>query len=363
MQTLNLVRVLVSTGYRVTICCYYEYDAEMVRQFEATGAEILLMKYERATGLWHLTKGLIRLFKEQKPDIVHVQYLAPGFVPVFAGWIAGVKTIFATVHQPGTPHSIKNHLLLRFGAMLTNHFICVSEAAEKSWFGNSCLIDMTDRKKIKGKRHFTIPNGVDIEGLDTALAAGLPKVAEITDSLKENQVIGTVARLSMEKGIDILLEAFALVYKEFHQSKLLIVGDGNQSAELKTLANRLGISNAITWTGQLSWHEAMGCIGHMDIVVVPSRFEGFGLTAVEAMACGKPVVASRVDGLAEIIQDGITGVLVPSEEPRSLASTLIRLLKDKECRHQIGIVARKHVEEDYSYLKFRERCRVIYALL
>jgi len=91
IQTVNLVHVLVSAGYRVTICCYYEYDAEMVRQFEAMGTAVLLMHYERATGLWHLAKGLIRFFKEKKPDIVHVQYLAPGFVPVAAAWITQTR--------------------------------------------------------------------------------------------------------------------------------------------------------------------------------------------------------------------------------------------------------------------------------
>lgn len=355
--------MLIELGYSVDVYCYFENDKQVVEEFKTTGAAVQLLGWSRSIGPIAFIRTLAKIIRKNLPDVVHVQYMAPGLLPIIAARIARVPRILATVHQPGTPHGIKNHLLLRFGAMLTNHFICVSEAAEKSWFGNSYLLDVTDKEKIKGKRHFTIPNGVDIAGLDTSLAAGLPKMAEITASLKENQVIGTVARLSMEKGIDILLEAFALVYKEFHQSKLLIVGDGNQSAELKTLANRLGISDAIIWTGQLSWHEAMSCVEHMDIVVVPSRFEGFGLTAVEAMACGKPVVASRVDGLAEIIQDGITGVLVLPEKPSNLASAIINLLKDKGCRQKIGVAARKHVEEYYSYPIFRERCRFVYEVL
>jgi glycosyltransferase involved in cell wall biosynthesis len=176
-------------------------------------------------------------------------------------------------------------------------------------------------------------------------------------------VVGTVARLSREKGIDILLEAFALVHNSIPNAHLLIVGDGNQLADLQSLALRLGIGDAIIWAGRLSWEEAIGCLGLMDVVAVSSRFEGFGLTAVEAMACGRSVIASRVDGLAEVIQDGVTGCLVPTEDVSAFGEALIDLLKDKERRRTIGIAARLHVEENYSYPKFRERCRVLYESL
>ena len=121
-----------------------------------------------------------------------------------------------------------------------------------------------------------------------------------------------------------------------------------------------GIADSCTWMGRLPWDEAMGCLGLMDIVVVPSRFEGFGLTAIEAMACRKPVVASRVDGLAEIIQNGQNGFLVPSEDIEGLADCIVELIKDEARRTSIGEAARKGVEEKYAYPMFRERIRALY---
>ena len=104
----------------------------------------------------------------------------------------------------------------------------------------------------------------------------------------------------------------------------------------------------------------MGCLGLMDIVVVPSRFEGFGLTAIEAMACGKPLVASHVDGLAEIIQDGQNGFLVSADSVNGFADCIVALAKDGKKRKAIGEVARKCVEEKYAYPMFRERMRALY---
>jgi glycosyltransferase involved in cell wall biosynthesis len=98
----------------------------------------------------------------------------------------------------------------------------------------------------------------------------------------------------------------------------------------------------------------------MDVVVVPSRFEGFGLSAAEAMACGKPIVASRVDGLAEVIRDGVTGCLAAVENVSAFTAALTDLLKNEERRKTMGLSARRHVEEYYAYPRFRERCRVLY---
>jgi glycosyltransferase involved in cell wall biosynthesis len=344
MQTLLLVRALIELGYNVEVCCYFEFDKLVVDEFKAAGVKVEILGWSRAIGTIEFIRDLAKIFRVKSPDVVHVQYMAPGLLPIIAARLAHIKFVLATVHQPGTPHGLKNRLLLRFGARLVHRFTCVSEAAEKSWFGNSYLLDPKQPAKIYGGRHLTIPNAVDIEGIDKALLARSPIVIETAAKLKGKLIVGTVARLSKEKGIDILILAFAEVHKAISNAHLLIVGDGNQLVELQSLAQNLGIGDAITWTGRLRWEDAMGCLGRMDVVVVPSRFEGFGLTAIEAMTCGKPVVASNVDGLAEIISDGENGVLIPSEDVSAFASALSELLNDKERRQTIGMAARRHVD-------------------
>lgn len=360
-QTLLLVKVLVEAGYHVEVCCYFEYDEQMIDEFKRAGADVLLLKWNRDTSAIQFIRNLSALFCSKSPDIVHVQYMAPGLLPIIAAKFARVPVVLATAHYPGTPHGFVAHLFLGLGAFLTDCFTCVSEAAEKSWFGNSFLLNPANSRR-DARKHLTIPNAVDIEAIDKALAEKTPNVLEIQKRLSGKTVIGTVARLSHEKGVDVLLKAFAVVQKTVPDAQLLIVGDGQQKNYLQNLASELGIEHACTWLGRLPWSEAMGSMGLMDIVVVPSRFEGFGLTAIEAMACKKPVVASRVDGLAEVIEDGENGFLVKSEDVDGFAEKIVDLLRDEERRRKMGMMARKHVEEKYSYPLFRERIKALYRM-
>ena len=92
MQTLNLVRVLAAGGHRVCVCCYYEYDVTMVAELEAAGAEVLLLKLERSAGLWNLVRRLRAVFERRQPDLVHIQYVAPGLAPIVAARLARFTT-------------------------------------------------------------------------------------------------------------------------------------------------------------------------------------------------------------------------------------------------------------------------------
>jgi glycosyltransferase involved in cell wall biosynthesis len=360
-QTLLLVKALVEMGYRVGLACYFEYDETMVTDFKLAGADVLLLNWPRGgIGAIKFVRQLSAVFRENSPDVVHIQYMAPGLLPIIAAKFARVPVVLATVHYPGTPHGLMAHLFLRFGALFTNCFTCVSEAAEKSWFGDSFLLNPPHSNNSTVRKHLTIPNAVDIAAIDKAHTEKTQDILETAMRLKGKTVIGTVARLSNEKGVDILLKACAVVRKTLPDVHLLIVGDGQQKDYLQKLAAELGIADACTWLGRLPWIEAMGCLGLMDVVVVPSRFEGFGLTAIEAMTCRKPVVASRVDGLAEIIQDGQNGFLVPSEDVNGFAACIVELAKDEEKRKSIGDAARKCVEVKYAYPMFRERIRALY---
>lgn len=361
-QTLLLVKALVESGYHVEVYCYFEYDAQMVDEFKEAGANVLLLKWSRDMGATKFLRKLSAVFRAKSPDIVHVQYMAPGFLPIIAAKFARVPVVLATVHYPGTSHGSIAHLLLCFGALLTDCFTCVSAAAEKSWFGDSFLLNTSSPNSLTARNHLTIPNAVDVDEIDKALAEKTPTIFEKARRFAGKTIIGTVARLSEEKGLDVLLKAFVIVRKKLPDVHLLIVGDGTQKDYLQKLAANLGIANSCTWLGRLPWSEAMGYLGLMDIVVVPSRFEGFGLAAIEAMACKKPVVASNVDGLAEIIQDGKNGFVVDVADVKGFVEKIITLLKDEPQRKKIGQVARKHVVDNYSYPIFRERIKILYKM-
>ena len=332
-QTLQQARVLRDAGHDVTVCCYFEHDPAIVAAFERLGARVMLLSLDRAISAWRLTGTLRNIFASLKPDLLHVQYMTPGLLPIIAARLARVPRVFATVHQPATPYGAQARALLRLAARLCERFICVSEAAERSWFGS-----------VNEGRHLTIHNAVDTRRIEELVRA---------TSTSTGLVIGAVSRLRHEKGVDVLLDAFAIVQKQFPQAHLLIVGDGPDRAALEQRA-----TPNVEWAGQQSWERAIALMATMDIVVVPSRFEGFGLTAAEAMAAGKPVVASDVDGLREVVGDA--GVLVPAGDASALAAALARLANDAAARAALGRKARERVENNFSLESFRQKLLACY---
>jgi len=359
MQTLHLIRVLIGNGYQVVVCCYYEYDETMVLSMESAGAKVVTMDLTRVDGLRFLLNELIRLFKELNPQIVHVQYVAPGFIPIIAARFAGIKNILATVHQPGRTHGWKARLILRTAARFCSIFLCVSRSAEKSWFGDSALF--TPELYQNGRGHFTIYNAVDTAMI--AKEARSEQVARLRSSLglEDKRVVGYVGRLRWEKGPHFLIEAFAKVAQDIPDAVLLIVGNGPDRQVLEIRAKTLGIAENVIWLGQMHQDEVFRLYGIIDVIAMPSIFEGFGLTAAEAMAAGLPVVGSAVDGLAEIIIDQETGLLVPPQDANALAAALTALLASPERAFMMGSKGRQRVNTHFSLQKFSESTLAAYA--
>lgn len=347
VQTLNLVRVLKSNGYHITVCCYYEYDETMVSAFRSEGANVILMGLKRSDGLLPLIRKLRTVFLKIQPKIVHVQYIAPGLIPILAARLSGVRTIFATVHQPGHPYGMKAKLLIRLGACLSTAFFCVSKSVEESWFGNSKVFNpqYVNRKR----KHYTICNAVDSSIINQAVSSIDCNSIRKSLGLDGHSVIGVVGRLGSEKGHLILLDAMAEVAKMIPEVKLLVVGDGPDRAKLNERAKNLGIFDHILWLGVKEQSEVFDLYSVMDVVVAPSLFEGFGLTAAEAMAAGRPVVASAVDGLNEIIEDNVTGYLFPAGDSKRLARDIIRLLSNHEKSKVMGAKGRKRISDLFSF--------------
>lgn len=356
VQTLHLVRALVGDGYKVTICCYYEFDASVAEWFRKAGAEISLIGMKRKAGLTALFFRLWRLFRDQRPDVVHVQYLAPGLIPVLAARAARISTIFATVHQPGRTYGRREKLFLRLAAALTNRFFCVSQAVERSWFGH-----VTSVPWLVGRRgeHCTLYNAVDFKGVAAAVAtADVFKLKE-TLGIARHRVVGVVGRLRREKGHHVLLEALPIIAERIPQIVLLVVGDGPDRGELLELADRLGVAERVRWLGEVTPTEVWQLYAIMEVVAVPSLFEGFGLVAAEAMAAGRTVVASDVDGLAEIVEGDVTGILVPPGDPTALAEGISALLKDDATIREMEIRGRAKAEV-FSFEQFRSSVLQIY---
>ncbi len=171
-------------------------------------------------------------------------------------------------------------------------------------------------------------------GLDAAPAP--QNVADLRTELgwAGAPLIGFVGRLTGQKGVDVLLNAFAIVHRALPTARLLLIGDGPQRAALAALAGRLQISAAVHFAG---WREdARAQMAALNVLAIASRWEGFGLVTLEAMQAGVAVVASRVSALPEIVLDGETGLLVPAANAAKLAAALLALLQDPQRAMQLG---------------------------
>lgn len=352
-QTLNLARALISGSYHVTVCCYYEYDGIMVNVFRDAGAEVVLMKLNRSQGLFYLVQKLNTMFQLIKPDIVHVQYMAPGFAPIVAAKLSGTGIIFATVHQPGRVYGLKAKFLLRSAAKLCNAFFCVSRSVEESWFGNSEVFNSVSKTRSK-RKHYTLYNAIDVRQIEILIKKTDRDSLKESLGLDKGPVIGVVGRLREEKGQDVLIQSMTKVVEFFPDACLLVIGDGPDREKLQQMAHDLGVQNHIIWAGQKEPESVIPYYAIMDVVVVPSRFEGFGLAAAEAMAAGLPVVASDVDGLREVVENRATGYLVSPGDSAMLAEKIIELISNPAKAANMGRAGRERVARYFSMERFTE---------
>ncbi|MGZ9258411.1 MAG: glycosyltransferase family 4 protein [Candidatus Binatia bacterium] len=171
-------------------------------------------------------------------------------------------------------------------------------------------------------------------------------VALTQDSHNRVATLGCLAVLEERKGIEFLLEAAAQLQSQGARLNWLIGGDGSQRSALESKGRALGLDNIVKFLGFVANPEEF--LRSIDIFVMPSLFEGLGVAALEAMAAGKPVVATRVGGLAESVLDGQTGLLVAPRDGRAIADAVAQLVNDPQLLHRMGAQGRQRVVEHFT---------------
>lgn len=194
------------------------------------------------------------------------------------------------------------------------------------------------------KRIYTIPNGVNTEKYDRSR---IEQTARKPFHISEDaQVIGSVGRLELIKGYDILIGAFSKIVKHGIDARLILVGDGPERESLKRLSKTLGVENRIHITGFCE--DVRPFLAAFDLYVCSSRSEGVPMALLEAMAMGLPVVSTRVGGIESVIEEGRQGFLISPEEENALVDALRNLLSNRNQVKILGEEARKRVVEHFS---------------
>jgi D-inositol-3-phosphate glycosyltransferase len=241
-------------------------------------------------------------------------------------------------------------------------------AATTAEFAQLLWLYQADENKIE-----IIPPGVDIRRFYPIPADEAKEYIGVPPC---GRMLLFVGRIEPLKGLDVLLDAICIMQqdewvKENPFCLAVIGGDPDENGEasdnlemsrIKALAEKAGLSDLVTFLGRKSQESLPYYYSAAEAAVVPSHYESFGMVALEAMACGTPVVASQVGGLAYLVQDGVTGYTVPVDEPVELASRLTSLLKDSQLREQMGKRA-EQVAREYAWDKIANRLLVVYESL
>jgi glycosyltransferase involved in cell wall biosynthesis len=282
--------------------------------------------------------ALIRTLRDNRIQILHTHRTRPDLLGRIAGRWAGVPVNVSTMHWVGE-WSWRGKALARPVRLLYRLTLPLTQKIVNISAGEMALMQA---EGISADKMTVIYNGVDGE----VFLPAKPRRDELCAPDKESPlVVGCVAFLSKRKGVHHLIDAFRQVVDRCPHARLQIAGDGEERAALQAQIMALELQRHVELLG--TRQDVPQLMNAFDIVVLPSLWEPFGLAIVEAMACAKPVVATRVGGIPEIVEHGRTGLLVPPATAAPLAEALLSLIENAALRTRLGEAGRQRFVERF----------------
>ena len=338
-------------------------DAARARKVPAAGLTIVGdLDLSVPVRLW-------RRFRREKPDLVHTHLIHADFYGIPAARLARVPAVVTTRHNDDAfRRRFPGRWVNRWLWARTDGGIAVSQALAHfsremegakvpirvihhgtAAVGGTLAIER-DARGAEAAGHEV--SGREAPGAEASQRDALEPIRAELGLTADALVVGMMCRLTAQKGVSIGLQAFAAIAHAFPQAILLIAGEGPERSELERTAAELGLSGSVRFLG---WRADSGRIlAVLDLLMAPSRWEGFGLVVLEAMARGVPVLATRVGALPEIIADGETGLLVAAGDVGALAAALGKLLGDAGLRARLGAAGRARARREFRLERMAE---------
>ncbi len=283
---------------------------------------------------------LLRLLLEDRLDLIHAHGWDPALVGGLFSRIFGVPLVL-TVHGIPRPRKPISSAVFPFleGVIL---WLCSLD--------HSRIVALTDSDAarlaelgVSRERIDVIPNGIDIHEFKGTRPGSFRKEYGISP---EAFLALFVGRLHEQKGVEVLLQAAKRLRGD--GVSFVVVGSGHQEKKYRTLARELNVDNVL-FTGEIAREDLLDAFASSDVFVLPSIFEGMPYVILEAMAAGNPVVASRLPGLTEVIQEGKTGVLFEKGDDEGLAQAIRLLKRDRELARKMGGAGRRLVKDRFGW--------------
>ncbi|MDA2921968.1 glycosyltransferase family 4 protein [Patescibacteria group bacterium AH-259-L07] len=357
---LPLTDYLIKNGYDVHITCSYEHYMEKLQK---QGYKIKPIKLDRKIFSLSHMRSLWQMYtfiKKEKFDIVHVHTPIAAALGRVTAKLAGTPIIIYTAHgfsfhENMPPRQRKGHVLIEkiLGRCCTDMLFTQSRED---------MLTAIAEKIMSEKNVIWISNGIDINKFTLPPDNKLKYALGFKDT---DKIIGFTGRLIKEKGIEDLLVAMKNIRKIIPEAKLLVIGrtlDSDPHSFNKKLIKTLNLENAVVFAG---WQDNIPkFLSIINVFTLPTYFhEGMPRSILEAMASGKPVVATNIRGCREEVVDGITGLLVPIKDPKALSRAIIKILSDPDLAHTMGQAGRKRIEKEFDEKKVLEKELKIYQQL
>ncbi|MCI1279549.1 MAG: glycosyltransferase family 4 protein [Nitrospira sp.] len=311
---------------------------------------------EKHHGPLALASRLGKVFRQFRPDVVHTHKYKDSILAALVARYVGIPHVVRVVH--GMPEPFKGLRNVKMaGYTIADRFVT-------GWLVDKVIAVSSDieqalLRSYDAARIVCIHNGIDLEAVRaTTQRADMRRKWNIDNKAV---LIGTVGRLVPVKGHALLLEAFRILSQSFQNVILILVGDGPLREQLETEAKRLGLDQSVIFSGHQE--QSYDFINMMDIFVLPSLHEGIPMVLLEAFALKRPVIASRVGGIPEVVSHGESGILVSPSNPDELAAAISALIEDQSKALAFGETGRCQVECEYSAKMMADRTASMYRTL
>lgn len=284
-----------------------------------------------------------RFLRKINPDILHIHQLSPSYPLDFA--FLGFKPTIISIWGSDILKSYHDAPLA-----IKQKIVFALQKADLVTATSKFLAEET-KKLVPDKRIKIVPFGIDLKEFDPKkFPAKRDKIIKI----------GFLKHLKKIYSPEYLIKSFKLVLKEYPNTNLLIAGEGSQKEFLKELVEKLGLKTKVIFSGGILYSEVPKFLSQIDIFVMPSLMEAFGVAALEASAMEIPVVASRIGGVPEVVKDGKTGFLVEPKNVDELAKAIAKLIENPSLREKLGQEGRKFVKENYNWSKNAQQMEKLY---
>ena len=337
----SILKNLKRAGFNIRICTLQiRAGNPIASELERLGLPVDLvpiLNLRQPFNLFHI----LRYLRLHRPQLLHTQLEFADILGTVAAKILGIPSV-STVHTLDAfpeKKSAWGRMKLRW-FLLGKYCNCVIAVSEKT------RLHYLQSGRLHQDKVITLYNGVDISRFKNTDASQIAKTKQALRLPLDSKVIITVAVLREPKGIQFMIEALPAILEQFPDVHYLIVGDGEYGAALSDLATVLDIKKHITFAGHRT--DIPDLLACCDIFVLPTLKDALPTVLIEALAAERPIVASDVGGVPEIIENGVNGLLVAPGDPSQLADACLQLLKDNELISQIVLAGSKTVRQRFN---------------